>query len=56
MEVLEQELKSNEMYGKKHTNGFTTEESIVEMMLKSVHTIKGKLIKLEEKLKKACSS
>lgn len=39
-----------------HPNGQTTEEDIIEMMLRSVHTIKGKLVKLEEKLEKACSS
>ena len=39
-----------------HMNGNTTEDAIVEMMLKSVHSIKGKLIQLEEKLIKACSS
>ena len=33
-----------------------TEETIIEMMLSSVHSMKGKLIKLEEKLIKACSS
>ena len=36
-------------------NGHTTEEAIVEMMLRNVHNIKGKLIDLEKKLT-ACSS
>ena len=37
-------------------NGHTTEEAIVEMMLRNVHNIKGRLIDLEKKLTKVCLS
>ena len=43
-------------YGGPSSNGDTTEEEIVEMMLRSVHTIKGKLLELQDKIEKACSS
>lgn len=46
----------NQHYGGPHQNGHTTEDAIVEMMLRNVHNIKGKLIDLEKKLVKACSS
>ena len=54
--TIEKENQVKELQDHVHRNGNTTEEEIVEMMLSSVHNIKGKLIEIEKKLIKACSS